>query len=778
MSDDQQGLFTELEQLGVQRFSVLDCFGDGSLAEKVMSLMLDGVPDTLGQHMAKELAACRQRLVNWETEGVRVVVFGGGTGLSNIIGGDSRLRTWWQKPFTGLKELFPRLHSVVCITDDGGSTGELLKDLPLVALGDIRHVLLASVRWQLLRARYQLDRRRALRTMKALHGLFNYRFISRPSSGEELLQDTGVSRNDLPRPLLEYLCHLVGLLFEDPRVTMALDRPQCLGNLILAAAIYRQLDPALDATGLLASPEVVRTATIRGLAEMASNLGVARNAVLPCTTSAAQLQVQYANGVLATGEDKSSRADRKIPVDQVYVEFLRKPYLQPEVVRLVDEADIILLAPGSLYSSIIPIFQVPGLADAVRANTRALKLLIANIWVQKGETDFSRDEPDRKFYVSDLILAYNRSIPGGVKGLFSHVLTLKLRDIPGSVLQRYAIEQKEPIYLDPGRVAELGFSTVQARIFSRDKLEERRVIQHDPDALAQAVKAMWALYSCGQLVDQTNQGEALPAPEPIQVRQNTGRTIPCQRYEDIRLQMHHLVTDTLISPANGVARMGERSRLWILDRLVEITWLHPDILNEHLQFFQGVTIVDKASWSRCQAWDNVYSFFDPKDGRIKIRQDLTTDLNRLEMAFLVGLGQSLLGNYALAKEMEDLRDRRGEVVGRLFRLTIRERPQLKSYFSPQELDSYLRLLRMQPSLSQDRTYTRTINAGEGFTPPGLFFGLFFAWYLDNRFAPNIEYKMSIMHNNISDLIPEQVRIVDRRRSLIGFFRQRVFRQDP
>jgi hypothetical protein len=83
---------------------------------------------------------------------------------------------------------------------------------------------------------------------------------------------------------------------------------------------------------------------------------------------------------------------------------------------------------------------------------------------------------------------------------------------------------------------------------------------------------------------------------------------------------------------------------------------------------------------------------------------------------------------------------------------------------------------MHRSQQEESVYTRVINPGEGFTPPGLFFGLFYAWYLDNRFAANIEYKMSIMRNGISDLIPEQVRIVDRRRKTVSFFRERIFRQ--
>ena len=98
------------------------------------------------------------------------------------------------------------------------------------------------------------------------------------------------------------------------------------------------------------------------------------------------------------------------------------------------------------------------------------------------------------------------------------------------------------------------------------------------------------------------------------------------------------------------------------------------------------------------------------------------------------------------------------------------------YLAPEDLDAYLRLSRMHLSRKEVRLYTRAINPGEGFTPPGLFFGLFYAWYLDNSFAPNIEYKMSIMRHGLTDLIPEQVRIADRRQQTIRFFRERVFRQ--
>jgi hypothetical protein len=114
------------------------------------------------------------------------------------------------------------------------------------------------------------------------------------------------------------------------------------------------------------------------------------------------------------------------------------------------------------------------------------------------------------------------------------------------------------------------------------------------------------------------------------------------------------------------------------------------------------------------------------------------------------------------------------VSGRIFTLTLREPEDLKSFFAYETLLSYLELSRMCSVSSCTRSFTRVINGREGFTPPGLFFGMCYAWYLDNRFALNIEYKMSIMKNEMSDLIPEQERIVRRRQRMISFFRDSVF----
>jgi hypothetical protein len=208
---------------------------------------------------------------------------------------------------------------------------------------------------------------------------------------------------------------------------------------------------------------------------------------------------------------------------------------------------------------------------------------------------------------------------------------------------------------------------------------------------------------------------------------------------------------------------------------MDILWRHPDVLFAHLRFVRGIVFVDPRYWSRCQEWDNVYSFFAPEDSMLVLRADLADHPARLEMAFLGALGQSLLGNYAREKTMNDISEG-GERVGRIFQLVLRAPEQRTCFFQPAELDAYLQLARMRRAESNPMLYTRLVNGEEGFTPPGLLFGLFYTWYLDNRYASHIEYKMSIMRNRVTDLIPEQARIVGRRRDTIRFFREQVFRQ--
>ena len=755
-----------LASLGELIQSPLDILPHQEFAEKLIYLELQGAPPGLPNKVATALQETAANLSQFDVQNLRVVVLGGGTGLSNIIGGDSRNEMWADDPFRGLKEIFPQTKAIVCVTDDGGSTGELLKDLPFIALGDLRHVLLSLLRKQNLRARYNFGETESLEVAKVLHRLFNYRFDTHPGSIEALCAAAGLTAPVLPKPMHAYFAALVELLFTVPELEQVLTRPHCLGNLLLAAAIWQDAVESSQKEREKTRCDFHHANDYHGLNQMCRVMALDEDAILPCSLTPAGLQVLYSNGILVTGEYKSSHARRGYPVDRVFVNFVEEPRLPAELINSLEAADIIILAPGSLYTSTIPILQVPGIAEAIRNNIKALKILVANLWVQKGETDVVRNDPKRRFHVSDLITAYNRNIPGGVAELFCYVLSLALQDIPGSILQNYAMEDKIPILLDREKVREMGFKPIEAGISSQTALQQRGVIQHDPAMLGRAIRTLVAANSLLQKnrFDQKIAGKKAIESERFSMKQvlvQRSKLYPCERYKALK----KWVTGVKIMPDTGKEKMAES--------VLDILWHHQDIPLSHLDNINALGIIGRSEWPRSQEWDNVFSFFDPLDSTIKVCQDVIADDKRFEQAFLVALGQALLGNYADKKEMKPL-EKDGETVGKMYCLTIKPLEERNSFLTEEDLSQYLKLARMIQSESNSLIFTRMVNGNEGFTPPGLLFGLIYAWYLDNRLAAHVEYKMAVMRTDISDLIPEQVRVFKRRRALAEFFRRAVF----
>ncbi|WP_163336601.1 2-phospho-L-lactate transferase CofD family protein [Desulfopila sp. IMCC35008] len=755
-----------LDELLTKRVSPIELLPHEDLREKLIDLVLNGEPASNSRSIVRGFTNLTSAIRSKDVDGVKVVVFGGGTGLSNIIGGDSRSEGWAANPFSGLKEVFPMTRSVVCVTDDGGSTGELLKDLPLIAIGDIRHVLLSSVKLVNIQRAYQITPKQASDVTSLLAQIFNYRFNSRPDNAAVLFHDCCKEPESLPRGVREVVLSLIEQLFTDGRLTAVLSRPQCLGNLLIISAVYRFLDRGLSNEALATNNALLHNAIYDGLQFLSFIIGVDSNAVLPCTTTPSQLRIVYANGVQTKGESKSSVSRRGYPVDSVHVDYSSEPQPYSRVIKEISEADILIMAPGSLYSSIIPVFKVPGIAQAVRDNTRALKLLIANLWVQAGETDLSLLDPDRKFRVSDMIRAYEKNIPGGTRGLFEQVLCISLKDVPASVIQRYAVEGKIPIYLDRSIVRKQGYIPIECGIYSSAAMAERGVIQHDPESLAQVVKVLYATRDC--LENEQIGGKPAGGKHGLGTdeKQRVYTILPSTRYGQVRTRLSEI---EFIYPENDNLPVAAEK---LIDIFTEIVWQHHDIPLTHLGYMRGIRFMDVDGWPRNQRWDNVYSFFDPEDMMIKIRVDQFEDSKKLETAFLIALGQSLLGNYAHAKMVKEISSD-NLFLGKVYHLYLRDESERVTHFSSVELDDYLRFSRMFPGPDLDH-YTRLINGDEGFTPPGLLMGLMYAWYLENMLATHIEYKMAVMKIPQTNLIPDQKKMVVRRKKMISFFRDVVF----
>lgn len=755
------------EILGLQ-LTPLDYLPQDDIRENIVDLVLRGVPGHVHKKVNKPLLELRHKLLEESVEHVKVVVFGGGTGLSNIIGGDSRRSGWAEKPFSGLKEIFPHTKSIVCVTDNGGSTGELMKDLPLVAIGDMRHVLLSSIQLSNLQKESNLNSTRAVGIASILSFVFNKRFTRKFTRDSNDFKELRLEFKKLPLDLCTYLSDLLDDLFKDSRLSASLNRPNCLGNLLIATEIYREVDEKISNADLARDLEILHKAMYRGLNRLAQNIGAGRRAVLPCTSTPAQLRVRYTNGVEGVGEHKLSQTRRGVPVDSVQVDYFDTIRIYDEVFSDIAEADILLLAPGSLYSSIIPVFKVPGIAEAVRNNKKALKILVSNLWVQAGETDFSIADPERKFHVSDMIRAYEKNIPGGTKGLFNEVLCLSLGDIPASILQKYAVEGKVPIYLDREELLKQEFTPIECGVYSKEALNEREVIQHDPETLALAIKGLYNGRSCFHVTDGEGKDKSpINAPSTSVALLCSPGLQPCQRFLSISKWLNGLLVHT-----DNVKKDSIKDLRALIG---EILWDHPVMPLSHLQYIKGIYFVDQKSWDRDQQWDNVYSFYDPNSKCVKIRSDQSDSRHSLEVALMVAIGESLLGNYANRKVMEDVR-LDSVLLGRAYHLYLKTEEERQCFLNHDQLHLFLELSRMCVTTNKNH-YTRLLNKGEGFTPPGLLMGLMYAWYVNNKLATHIEYKMSVMKISHTDLIPEQLKMAGRRQKMVQYFREIIFCED-
>ena len=310
--------------------------------------------------------------------GPKIVVIGGGTGLSTLL--------------RGLKTYSANITAVVTVADDGGSSGRLREEFGVLPPGDIRNCLAALA-----------DEERLLTE------LFQYRF----RAGDGL---TGHS----------------------------------FGNLFLTAMtdIAGDLEQAIAAS---------------------SQVLAVRGQVLPATLSDVRLWAELTDGRRIEGESNIPKAEGKILKIGCIPE---NPPALPAAIKAIEEADYIIIGPGSLYTSLIPNLLVREIADAIAA-TDIPRIYICNIMTQPGETD--------GYSVSDHIQAIDKACDN--KKLFDAVLVHK--KIPSAqALIRYAQQNAHPVFLDREAVIQLGRRIIPANILFED---ENGAVRHDPLKLAKVL---------------------------------------------------------------------------------------------------------------------------------------------------------------------------------------------------------------------------------------------------------------------------------------------------
>lgn len=233
-------------------------------------------------------------------------------------------------------------------------------------------------------------------------------------------------------------------------------RGQSFGNLLLAAL-----------SGMTGSFE-------EAVATMGQVLAISGR-VLPVTTADVQLEAVFENGARVVGEshifDAKKRQDCRIHRVRLLPEH---PRALPDALRAIEEADLILLGPGSLYTSIIPNLLVDGVAEAIR-DSRAPAFYICNIMTQDGETE--------GYTAADHLEALLRHGCGGMIDL----CLANSAPLPPELAARYSAEDAELLPIDRARIAALGVGLAEYPLLSSSGGYAR----HDPDLLARAVLALY-----------------------------------------------------------------------------------------------------------------------------------------------------------------------------------------------------------------------------------------------------------------------------------------------
>ena len=312
----------------------------------------------------------------------KVVVIGGGTGTYQVL--------------TGLKNHNLDISAVISMSDSGGSTGKLRRELGMLPPGDLRQAVLALSNLPF--------------AQKTLEKMFDFRF----EKGKSL---SGHS----------------------------------LGNILLAALtqITGSMDKAIE--------EAARILNVSG-------------AIYPATITRTHLVALLTDGSRVYGETNIDKRKFKlaIPIKKVYLS--PKAKVLPNAKKALERADMIVIGPGDLYTSIVPVLLVDGVTKAIK-KSKAKVAFVMNLVTKKAET--------QGYKASDFVNEITRYLQPANDRL-SHVLVNKISANRKSVIAWYKKYGSVPVEIDLK-------SSKEQKIIARDFLDKTTFFRHDPEKLASVI---------------------------------------------------------------------------------------------------------------------------------------------------------------------------------------------------------------------------------------------------------------------------------------------------
>lgn len=203
----------------------------------------------------------------------------------------------------------------------------------------------------------------------------------------------------------------------------------------------------------------------KAIAESSKVLAI-RGRVIPSTLEKVTLVGEFMDGTFVEGETNITDAQK--PLRNIRL----KPdncHARPEALDAIENADLIILGPGSLYTSILPNLLIRDLYDAI-LKSDAHKAYVCNVMTQPGETEgFSAWD--------HLRVLLEHTDPRIVDACFVNTQT-----IPAQMLEKYKEKGAVPVELDLERIEQKGYEIVRGEF-----INVNGQVRHDPDMLAKLI---------------------------------------------------------------------------------------------------------------------------------------------------------------------------------------------------------------------------------------------------------------------------------------------------
>jgi uncharacterized cofD-like protein len=198
--------------------------------------------------------------------------------------------------------------------------------------------------------------------------------------------------------------------------------------------------------------------------QLSSEVLASMGRIYPATVCNVTLEARLENGATVAGETSISKSRSRIESIRLRP---RKCDPLPETLEAIEQADLITLGPGSLFTSVVPNLLVSGIAGAIRGS-RAIKAYFVNLMWQPGET--------MGFTASDHVRAIHKHAGGP---LLDYVV-VNSRPVTASLRRRYARQDVRPVENDLDNLFEMGLKVMAGNLM----INEQNRVRHNPEEIA------------------------------------------------------------------------------------------------------------------------------------------------------------------------------------------------------------------------------------------------------------------------------------------------------